>query len=246
MNPPHQNAEKSNKPRPRLKRPRASVHTPLDVPKPSAAHEEAAALPGAEVSVVDLVQSLRSGDVASGALSVDNRRRCVHYLGVEGLSVPEIAQLIGCSDRTITRDRAHLQDKAMLRPDPQLPGRFAGRLASEAEACLSRIRRVTRDRETPPAVKVEGERACFEVLCKLGEQLQRLGFLPNYGGQVQVDLHHSGEAIPSYEELEEEIRRLEKANEGGDSDPAVAGHLVKLNTQLHRARLAQGVSRLAK
>ena len=83
-------------------------------------------------SVVEMVQRLRAGEADAKALSPENRRRCVQYLGVEGLSVPEMAQLMGCSDRTSARDRAQIQDDAALEPDPAFRGRFAGRLAAGA------------------------------------------------------------------------------------------------------------------
>lgn len=160
--------------------------------------------------VLEIIRAIKSGELAPNQLSTQDRQACVMHLGLEGLSVPEIAQVLKVSDRTIARDRKAIQEANALEHDPKLAGLFAGRLASEAESCINRIRRVTRDRDTPPAVKVEGERLCYEIVDKLTQRLQSLGYLPTAAQQIQADLtHHLGEPM-SPQQMIAEIQRLEQ------------------------------------
>ena len=78
------------------------------------------------MSVIDMVQAIRDGRLKGKQMTVEQRRRCVQYLGSEGLTVPEMAQMLGCSDRTIARDRSAIQEAMTLEPDPKLVGRFRG------------------------------------------------------------------------------------------------------------------------
>lgn len=160
--------------------------------------------------VLETIREIKSSIFDPKRLSPEDRQACVMHLGLEGLSVPEIAQVMKVSDRTVARDRKAIQEVNAIEHDPKLAGQFAGRLATEAEACINRIRRVTRDKETPPGVKVEGERSCFEILDKLTQRLQSLGFIPTAAQQIQADLtHHPGEPMPASEMIAE-LQRLEQ------------------------------------
>ena len=200
------------------------------------------------MSVIDMVQAIRDGRLKGRQMSVEQRRRCVQYLGSEGLTVPEMAQMLGCSDRTIARDRSAIQEAMTLEPDPKLAGRFAGKLVAEAESAMARIRRFTRDREASIANKIEGERASFEIICKLSEQLQRLGFLPNHAGSMQIGVYQHADQVPSSEEIDREIERLTLAAQRGGSDEAVMQQLNELRQLADRAKAAeklQGIQPLA-
>lgn len=190
-------------------------------------------------SVIDLVQAIRDRRLSSKQLTKEQRKNCVQYLGSEGLSVPEMAQLLGVSDRTIARDRAAIQVEIALEHDPKLAGQFAGKLVVEAEAAMARIRRFTRDREASIANKIEGERACIEILCKLSDQLQSLGFLPKCAGSMQIGIHHQAEQIPSIEEIDREIERLASAAERSGMDEATRKRLDDLKLLSTRAKAAQ-------
>lgn len=192
-----------------------------------------------ERSVVDLIQEIRSGLIDPGSLRPEDRQACVRHLGAEGLSVPEIAQVLRCSDRTITRDRRALQEAAAITHDPALAGRTAGQLITEASLCTDRIRRVTRDRETPPAVKVEGERACFEILTKLVASLQSLGYLPSAAHHIKAELTHHQEQLPGYAELAAEAQRIDALARSFVPDGSPVLQLVRgVEDQTRRALLA--------
>lgn len=160
--------------------------------------------------VLDLLGETRSRQRKPRDVTPEDRRRCVQHLGAEGLSVPEIAKVLGTSERTVARDRRAVRESEALTPDPKLAGVMAGRLLTEADACVSRIRRVTRDPEAPHAVRVDGERAAFEILDKAAQRLQTLGFLPSAAQRLDAALtHHFGDT-PSLETIGAEAERLKQ------------------------------------
>lgn len=161
-------------------------------------------------SVIEIIRDIKATSLDPKSLSPEDRRACVMHLSTEGLTVPEIAQVLKVSDRTIARDRKAIQESNAIWHDPHLAGQFAGRVVAEADACIARIRRATRDKGAPHAVKVEGERACFEIVNKATLCLQSLGYLPSAAQQIKADLtHHLGEPL-SIKAIQTEAKRLEQ------------------------------------
>lgn len=194
--------------------------------------------PVQERSILDLILEIKEGTANPHLISAEDRQACVAHLGAEGLSVPEIAQFLKRNERTITRDRKALQEAAALEHDPSLAGRFAGQLLGEATLCIDRIRRVSRDRDTPPAVKVDAERSCFGIMSDLVQRLQSLGYLPTATQRLQADLTHNIGEIPTFEVLQAEVKRVTHAAAmSGDVPPEVK----QLEEVVARAALAAQV-----
>ena len=165
---------------------------------------------GRHRNIFDVIRDIKNGVIDTSSLSADDRRLCVSQLAGEGLSVGEIAQVLRVSTRTITRDRQVIHEQNAIEPDSRLAALFAGRLAAEYEATAARIRRVTRDKETPPAVKIDGEYKCYDMLDRLVQRLQSMGYLPTAAQRIQGDLTHNLGDLSSMAELRNEVLRLEK------------------------------------
>jgi hypothetical protein len=195
-----------------------------------------------ERSVLDMITQIRSGDLDPKTLAPADRQACVAHLCAEGLCVPEIAQFLKHSDRTITRDRRAIQEAAALTHDPQLAGRIAGQLVQEAMVCMDRIRRVSRDRETPPAVKVEAERFCFQILSELTQLLQSLGYLPTAAQRVEADLTHHAAEVPTLEAIGAKVKSLTELAEFHVGDVPGVKQLIE---EFNRAALAIKVDETA-
>lgn len=163
-----------------------------------------------ERGVLDVIRGIQHGHLNPRDLSLEERRLCVAHLGAEGLSVPEMAQILRRCERTIARDRRATHEENAIEADPRLAGIFAGRLATEAESSISRIRRVARAKDAPHAVRIDGERACFDILDRLVQRLQSLGFLPSAAQRIQADLTHNVGDLPSLGDLRAELERLER------------------------------------
>ncbi|MGE3108974.1 MAG: helix-turn-helix domain-containing protein [Vicinamibacterales bacterium] len=164
---------------------------------------------GRHRNVFDVLRDIKNGVLDTSNLTADDRRLCVAQLVGDGLSVGEIAQVLRVSTRTITRDRQAIHEQNAIEPDPRLGYLFAGRLAAEYEATSARIRRVTRDKETPPSVKIDGEYKCYDMFDRLVQRLQSTGLIPTAAQRVQSDLTHNLGDLSSMADLRNEVLRLE-------------------------------------
>lgn len=160
-------------------------------------------------TVLDILRAIKSGQINPRNVRPDDRRLCVAHLVGEGLSVSEVAHVLRISVRTVARDRRAINEENAIQPDARLAGLYAGRLAAEAEATIGRIRRVTRDKDTPQAVKIDGEFKCYDILDRFMQRLQSMGYLPMAAHRIQADLTHNTGDISSLAELKAELTRLE-------------------------------------
>jgi hypothetical protein len=149
----------------------------------------------------------------------------------EGQSTAEIALLLQTSDRTIERDKKAIRENNAISEDPAFTGIMAGRLVDEAQICVQRIRKFQRESNCPPAAKIEGERACFQITNDLTERLQSLGFLPTAVTKLEAKLSRGIDEIPSIDDIEAEVTRLEKitlkGSESKEQILALAGEIKK-------------------
>jgi transposase len=195
-------------------------------------------VPATTRNVIDIIRQIKSGSLNPSDLSKIERRMCIKHLGAEGLAVPEIAQVLGVSDRTVARDRKSIHEGQALEHDPRMASRMAGRLVNEAEVVMQRLRRISRDRETPPAIRVDVEKTCFGVLVGLTERLQSLGYLPTAAQRIEADLRHESVMVPTHKEIKLELDRLEVIAEES-SDVQVIKSLKKLRGTATRARVVE-------
>lgn len=168
-----------------------------------------------ETGVLDLLQQVRSGKVTGKQLPVASRRMIVSLLAAEGYSGPEIAKVLGVSDRTIERDRQAIRESLALQRDPKFVEQTAGRVANEAELVIQRMRRVAREKDVSPAVRVDAEHRCMQVLIESVRSLQSLGYLPQAAQRLQAELMHGVALLPTMDDLSTEVDRLAKIGESG-------------------------------
>jgi hypothetical protein len=170
---------------------------------------------------LELLSQVRAGVLTGKLLAPADRQSVVSLLSADGLSSPEIAQILQVADRTVERDRRAIRDAHALSRDPKMVEQMVGRLVAEAELSVQRIRRTTREREVDPAVKVDAEHRCFTIVRDLVQSLQKLGYLPSAAHKVEADLtHHLGEAIPSLADLQSEIDRIKLISGGAGLEEA--------------------------
>ncbi|MCC7146098.1 MAG: hypothetical protein IT443_06600 [Phycisphaeraceae bacterium] len=167
--------------------------------------------------VLQILREIKTGSLDPKILRAEDRQACVMHLGLEGATVPEMGQLLGVSDRTIARDRRAIQQQHAIHADPALAPLVAGRLMQEAETSNARLRRIGRDPQTPPAVKVASELAAYEVYDKFAQRLQSLGILPQMTPRLHADVtHHTGD-LTSLDDLRRELDRIDSIEHAGAS-----------------------------
>ena len=163
---------------------------------------------GSESQSLTLLQDIKNGSVDPSSLCPADRRLLVSFLMAVGQSTAEIALSLKTSDRTVERDRKAIREENAITKDPKLVEQIVGRLISEAEVCIQRIRKFQRDNQASPAAKIDAEQRCFQILCQLSERLQSLGYLPIATQRIEADLRHSAASSLSLEQIQDEAGRL--------------------------------------
>lgn len=194
----------------------------------------------AEIGVLDIIRKIKAGQLVPNSLSDEQRRMCVEHLTAEGLTVSEMAQILGCVNRTIQRDREKVRQANALHRDPKLGAQLAGQLRTEAETCIGQIRRAARGQDVPPGVKVEAQKACFDILERFIARLQSMGIVDSAVHKIHADLSHSFDDLPPMEQIAMEITRIEKIA-GGD-DQAAIEQVTRLKHMLAHVQVVQQVS----
>lgn len=159
-------------------------------------------------NVLARLKQIQAGQLDPSTLDKDQRRGVVVVLVEDGYSTAQIASILQVSERTIERDRRAWREDIALAADPKLVGQMVGRLYSEAELSVQRIRRSTRDKETPASVRVDGEHRCYQIWSDVVQRMQSLGHLPTAAQRLQSEhvLHVDGP--PALGQLDEETTRL--------------------------------------
>lgn len=158
--------------------------------------------------VLDILARVRSGDVHGKGLDKDTRQACVDYMTLEGAGTADIAKVLDVSDRTIRRDLEEIRQRRALEHDPRLTNQCAGELLAETRAAMGRMKRIARDPQTPPGVKVEAERSAVQMFDLTIARLQRLGFVATAPMQVEASLMHALDEGRAAREQIAELRRL--------------------------------------
>ena len=204
--------------------------------------------------VLELIGKVRSGELSGRTLDVPTRRRCVMALLAEGYAIAEIAGVLGCSERTVARDRAAMREALSAALEDRWLPRMLGTLLAEAEGSAMRLKRIARDRSTPAQTRVEAERTAWGMTKDMVRMLQRLGVLPEashrvsaqISGQISARFGASGGPgadAPSIDELHGEVERLRRVYdtvEGGHT----SARLVELAARIKRIELHEEIVRI--
>lgn len=199
-----------------------------------------------ESSAIDLLEKIRSGRMSPTLIQSPDRPRIVAFLMAEGYSTPEIAKILKVSDRTIERDRQAIRQGNALEHDPKLADQMSGRLWTEAELAVQQIRKILRDRNTPPAVKVDGNHRCVQIISGLIQDLQRLGYLPTAAQKLDGTITHHLAQLPNLDDMHVEVERLKVISRTIlPNDEQTHEKLKQLEDGIERAGLAVQIEELS-
>ncbi len=199
-----------------------------------------------EKPVLTLLQQLKDGSVNPSTLTREQRRQCVEALFLEGYSVPQIAQVVEKSEKTIQRDMADIRVKNALNPSPELAKQLIGDLIVRTEAHHARLTRIAGSSDASAAEKAQATFLAFRVIRERTELLQSLGYLPKRPAQAEV-VHHldmEGDDRPIEAAERSVLEILEIAAETGGLSPEVAKQLPDLQEKIDRAKLKEHAERL--
>lgn len=219
-----------NRARPTKPGPSANRSTPKEPAVVKKSPHTAAPKERENDSVIKLIRQIKAGTLRGNMLAPRDRQRCVEHLTWEGVSAPEIAEILGLSERTINRDRAQIRSDNALSRDPALAGELSGQILQQSERAATTLRRLSKDPATPPSVRVEAERIAFELRRQTIQTLQSLGYLPTTAQECRGEFFgNMGIELPKFTELAAEITQLTiAAKKHGSQDPAMLDELKQL------------------
>jgi DNA-binding CsgD family transcriptional regulator len=218
--------------------------TPEQPSSPDATPTVGAPAAEQERTVLGLIRALQGGELLGAALSTPDRRRVIEHLWTEGYSVPETAEVIKISERTVQRDRKSIREANAVQRTPALVSETVGALLRQAEAVVGRLRRISRERDTLPPARIDAEKACWVVTKELAETLQSLGYLPTAAQEFKGQVTHS--VIADISEMHVQVLQLEQLiTDVGVQDPVLLQQLTDAKQELARLSLAGKIGDVA-
>lgn len=196
--------------------------------------------------VLALIKQIKENKLNPKALPTEDRRRCGDMLWGEGYSIPETAQILQCSERTIHRDRQTIRASHALKVTPQFALETAGELVRQAEISTARLRRIARDNSASAMERCLAESAAFKVFVEMIGKLQSMGHLPRVPtGVVAQVVGVSGDAIATYEQMAQRLEELERVDqELGVNDPEQIRQRQMFREIVERGRTATEIEQL--
>lgn len=180
---------------------------------------------GPEVPVHKLLGELRAGERRK--LSATDRARCVHLLWDEGETVPEMAQLLQVSERTITRDRNAIREQCAIEVGEPLRARLLFDLVRQAEISVSNLRRLGRDSNASIAERAAINVHIIDVVAKTVQSCASLGAFP---------APPEATAPESLDALIVQVLHIATVAEGDGTDPELRSDIRALVARLTSVR----------
>lgn len=203
-----------------------------------------------EIPAVQLLQQINTGLVDPKLLDPTSRQRCIEVLVAEGYTVPNIAQVLKRSEKTIGRDLKDIQSRHALSPDVEFAKQLIGQVFQKAMNHHDHLVRLARTQGATVGEKVLAEASAWKVLKELVERLQDLGYLPSKPEQVSGDIYHhivNEEGGESYEQVKKMITDIESTAKETDSlTPELTEELEQLKARLEKAEIFLQAKRIAK
>lgn len=164
------------------------------------------------LSVSEIVSKLIKGDLKPESVSPERRRECVAVLFEEGYNISDAAAAMRVSERTIYRDRDELRRDRAIKPTLTFGDELMGEYFAHTQTAIQRLRKLTRDSATPPAVMVRAE----EAAARLYERFVKTAYQLKYIEPGERRLHRMREEA----EAERVARRMA---EGSSLTAEIAG-----------------------
>ena len=200
-----------------------------------------------EKPILSLLQNIQSGAIDPRDIKQDLRQQIVEVLLLEGTMVPQIAQILKVSDKTIRRDIADIKERNALTPSLELAKQIIGDMKMKAEAHRSHLMRLARTQDATVSEKSLAEFYAWKVSKELVEKLQSVGYLPMVPYKIDAEVyHHDEEGAQTLGELKDELTGLEKiVKQGQISDKNIEKRIEFLRMKIEKAEIVDDVEKMS-
>ena len=199
-------------------------------------------------AMLSVIQDLKDGRVRPEILSKELRQQCVEVFIGEGYSIPQMAQILGKSDRTISRDFAEIRQRNAIAPDIERAKRLVGELVTYAGIHRSHLMRLARIQSASVSERCQAEYLAFKVTTELISKLQTLGYLPQKPQEIVADFSHhisSDDDNISLDSLRDEISEIERISQEQDGmDKNLAEQISILRQSIEKAEIKEQITKI--
>jgi len=202
-----------------------------------------------ERPILSVIQDIKAGVIDPKGLDKEIRKQCVETMMLEGYSVPQIAQVLDRSEKTIKRDIALIREQNSLNPSIDLAKRLIGDLLLKAETHRTFLMRLARNRDSSVGEKAQAEYLAWKTHEEVTKLLQTMGYLPLKPKEVVADFvhHFEGSEEKSFQDLKEQIVEIEKiSGEHGGLSEETNMQLKKLQERIEKAEIEYDINKIVK
>ena len=200
-----------------------------------------------ERSVIELLQEISSGLLDPKLLDASSRQRCIQALKDEGRTIPQISNLLHCSERTVRRDWKVLKEQNAITADSEFCKQTIGELSRQATIHISYLMRIARDKGTTTAEKIQAEFGAWRVFKEYIEKLQTTGYLPLKPTTIVGNFYNNDE-LEGCETVIEVKRMLveieDVAKDTGTHTPELIEQVKMLKAHIDEAEVISEVKKL--
>lgn len=200
-----------------------------------------------EASAVKLLQEINSGITDPKLLDKQDRQLCVEMLVSEGYTHFQIAQVLKCSEKTISRDMKDIRQHNELTPNLEFAKQFIGEVFQKAMNHNNYLMRLARMKDASISEKMQSEFAAWKVLKELTEKLQSLGYLPSRPAEViGTFYHHSdGSEDDSPDAMRKMLLNIEQTAKDADLlDSEMINKIDMLKARIHQSEITSDIKLL--
>jgi transposase len=200
-----------------------------------------------EASAVKLLQEINSGITDPKILNKQDRQLCVEMLVSEGYTHFQIAQVLKCSEKTISRDMKDIRQHNELTPNLEFAKQFVGEVFQKAMNHHNYLMRLARMKDASISEKMQSEFAAWKVLKEWTERLQSLGYLPSKPTEViGTFFHHSDSGEDnSPDAMRKMLLNIEQAAKDADLlDSEMTSKIDMLKARIHQSEITSDIKLL--
>lgn len=198
-------------------------------------------------SAVQLLQEVNSGQTDPSLFDKPDRQKCIELLIAEGYSYAHMAQVLKCSEKTVSRDIKEIRERNALLPSVQFAKELIGDAFKKAMSHHDYLIRISRMKETPIADKIQSVAMAWKILKEFIEKYQSLGYLPLRPQEVVGDIfHHAEESTEaSFDDIRKTINEIEiVTKETGGETPQFTVEITQLKARVEKAQIEYEANKL--
>lgn len=200
-----------------------------------------------EMPALKILKQIDSGELIPKELTVQQRRRCVEVLRLEGRSYATIAKMLDCSEKTIQRDWDEICKRNAQKPSPELALKLIAQLIMKANAKEDYLTRLANSKGGSMQEKAQAMYYASKVLLETIQLLQSMGYVPTQPAQIVGDIYHHANEDIDLDDLKKEVVKIEKIiSEEGVDTPAIKQKLETLKNKIAQGEINQGITDLKK